>query len=375
MTYISNTAWPTGSGWTSGAVATITSNIQALLNSTGSGTDATHHRRHLPAAGAYYPTNGLDLTGLDHITIEGGGSETTYGHTGGATIQTQGSPSPPITGTTSVFWTRNITGGVDAAEDLRFHCLTVEGTGVPGSTVASTTAGNGGENQHGWALMGVNGATIAHCIADKLKGDGVYIVDSHNGSISGYHTRDVLMRNMTIKRNGRMGIAVVWGQRITGRDIDLDDIAYAAVDVEPDHSFQVNGDLDFQRFRVGTYGWDPDFVGVPFLITRPSGASGTFSLTGYTKMIDWTIYGTTKTLLQDWYHLYLEAPWAQFDKSGPATVTGNVRTVSPRPGPAVRFFSRAGGALYANNTGHLSSGSFVASSGNNGTLTNGGGNS
>lgn len=363
-----NVDWPTGTGWTDGSDAL--SGIQALVNSSGSGASSTAHVRHRPAAGyTYVVSSGIDLTGKSHLTFELGGAETDYGHTGGATIRTTGSPSASPAGRGSVFFLKSATSSASAT-DIRFHAGTLEGNHT---TYATSAAGNSGQDQHGICADGVNGMTVANMVIQKVKGDCIYLSDSLAGfNSTGYWSRSVAIRNSTLRQNGRMLLAIVWAQDVTVTDVTFDEACFACVDVEPDWSYQVCGSLSFVRCRWGNWGWDPDFTGAPVMITRPSSASGTFTLTGTCSMTDWVVTGARQNTSAGRNEVWFEAPWAQFAKSGSLTITGGTRTAATVPGPIVYLYQHTGTPIsITNNTGHLSSGSFVSAT-SSGTVTQSG---
>lgn len=368
VTYSATYDVPTGSGWTDGSDCYTAH--QAWWNAVPSGASAASQTLVRYAAGfTWIGSNGIDLTGKSNITIKGGGTETTYGHTGGAIIRTTGSPSAQPTGRSSTFFMKSTSSSASAA-NIRFHGLTLEGNHT---TYATSAAGNSGQDQHGICADGVNGMTVAHCIIQKVKGDCVYLSDSLAGfNSTGYYSRDVTLRNSTFRQNGRMLVAIVWAQRVTMTDITFSDACFAAIDVEPDWSYQVCGDISLVRPVFGNWGWDPDFTGAPVLITRPSSAGGTFTLTGACSMTDWSVTGSRQNTSTGRNEVWFEAPWAQFGKSGSLTITGGTRTAGTVPGPVVYLYQHTGQPItITGNTGHLSSGSFVSAT-SSGTVTQSG---
>lgn len=367
--------WPTGTGWTSGAESTIIANIQALVNSSGSGSGPlgngfTHYMRHRPAPGAVYPiSTGIDLTGRNYLIFDGGGTDvdtglyvsngtvtrwrvTDTGHTGGATIRTSGSPG--ASHRSSVFYTKN-PAGTKSATDLRFHGLTVEGSGVPGSTVASTTAGDGGETQHGWCLMGVDGAWVDHCISDKCKGDGVFATDAADG-VASVLSRNVRITSSKLQRNGRMLVAMVGCEGLTITRCLLSDAAYAHVDSEPDQTHQTNRDLLIQECTFLDWGWDPDFYGSPLMLTA-SRTGITFA--GYIRFIDNVLVGSSRTTGRpsEWNSEVTMSPYTAYTKTAALSVIGNIRISNFHAGPAVYLALNTGGTTITGNRFGITSGS------------------
>lgn len=372
--------WPTGMGWTAGAESTILANIQALINSSGSGSGLLsnglyHYRRHRPAPGAVYPiNNGIDLSLKNYLIFEGGGSEvdqgtdvtvggvtrrriTNTGHSGGATIRTSGSPSASPSGRGSAFYSQR-SSSLPAAIDIRMHCLTIEGSST---NYATTSAGNGGERQHGIHMAGWDGCWIDHCIFDKNKGDGIYLTDSYGGNQNGFRSRNVRITNTRLRRNGRMLVANVHGTGLTIEDCLFEDACYAHVDIEPNHSWATCGDLRVARCTFGDWGWDPDFYGSPLLMTA---AEDGVIHEGYIQWIDNVHVGLSKTTGRpaEWNSDVTMAPYSVYTKTGPLTMTGNIRIAGSKPGPAIYLSRNSGGSTVTNNKGFLTSGSFVGGS-------------
>lgn len=381
--------WPTGMGWTAGSESTILANIQALVNSSGSGNGPqgggiTHFRRHLPAAGAVYPiNNGIDVSLRNYLIFEGGGTEyraqeqvtvdgvsrwriLNAGHQGGATIRTSGSPSASPSGRGSAFYSQRAS-SLPAAIGIRMHCLTIEGNSTNHSTV---NAGDGGERQHGIHGAGWDDVWIDHCIFDKNKGDGIYLTDSYGGNQNGFRSRNWRITHTRLRRNGRMLVAVVHGTGVTIEDCLFEDACYAHVDIEPNHSWATCGDLRVARCTFGDWGWDPSFYGSPLLMTA---AESGVEFTGYIQWIDNVLVGVSKTTGRpaEWNSWVTMAPYSVYTKTGPLTVSGNVSTRTG-PGPIVYLSRNQGGSTIVNNKGFKNAtGSYVGGTAG-GTVTQSG---
>lgn len=347
MTYTTTVDWPTGAGWTDGSDART--NIQSLLATYGSGTSTTSHVRHRPAAGyTYTVSRSIDVTGLSHVSFEGGGTETSYGHTGGAVIKTTGNPSNTSYSGISSAWVMRSASSSVSATDIRWHCITSEGSST---TYATTTAGDGGEYQHGWCLMGGNDIELSHCIADKVRGDGVYITDSRNGGAltDNYWSRDVYIHHSTIRNVGRMGIAIHHARGVDIFDSEFRDAAYAHFDFEPDWASTYANSSDVRIRRcvfTGGHQWDPDSNAGVILHTRIVGVSGTFTRSGLWEITDCVFDSPNKS--QPNYgmiHLYL-GPII----GGTLLIENNTCTV-PRSGEPIIFRNFTGGVTVRNNTG------------------------
>lgn len=362
ITYSRTDVVPTGAGWTDGSDCIVA--LQAMIDAIPNGTSATVRQRiRFPAGYTWVISTGINITGKSYWTFEGGGTEVDdgeyvtvggvtrwkvndTGHTGGAVIRTTGSPG--ASHRSSVFYAKNAS-GAKTCTDMRWHGLTVEGSGIPGSTVASVTAGDGGETQHGWCLMGVDGFWVDHCISDKCKGDGVFATDAGDGApSSSFLSRNGLITSTRLRRNGRMLVAMVGCAGLTVRRCLFEDAAYAHVDSEPDQTHQTNSDLLVTECTFMDWGWDPDFYGSPLLLTA-SQPGITFA--GYLRFVDNVLVGSSKTTGRpsEWNSEVTMAPYTAYTKTAATTITGNVRTTGYHAGPSVYLSRNTGGTTITGN--------------------------
>jgi hypothetical protein len=272
---------------------------------------------------------------------------TATGHTGGAIIRTSGSPTASPSGRGSAFYTVRAA-NAPAATGIRMHAMTIEGTST---NYATTSAGNGGERQHGIHMAGWETVWLDHMVFDKNKGDGVYMTDSYGGSQSGYRTQNVRITHSYLRRNGRMLIANVHALGPTVEDCLFEDACYAHIDVEPNFSWSTCGDLRVARCTFGDWGWDPDFYGSPLLMTA---AQDGVEFTGYIQWIDNVHVGLSKTTGRpvEWNSDVTMAPYSVFTKSGPLTMSGNL-SLRRKNGPAIYLSRNAGGSTVTDNRGFL----------------------
>ncbi len=248
-----------------------------MIDGAADGTDSTHHRRFRFAAGSVYKlSHCLDLAGRNHLTFEGGGAETTYGHTGGA--QFLSTASDHTVTTSSIF--RTASGG-SASADLRFHGLSATGNSTD---YATSNAGNNGEVAMGFCFYGVTGFWADHCIVEKVKGDCFYL--SRSGSAI---TTAAKITHSTLRQNGRMGVALIAVSGMTGQYIDFEDICYTAIDYEPNTSSTEGafGTHLWENCVFGDFSWDDTFD-QPLVDIAPHDAANVFSM-------DLTIRNCTKT--------------------------------------------------------------------------------
>ncbi len=330
------------------------------------GASSTQHSRVLCGAGRHY--NGgegfIDYTGYSHVTFEGGGTEVAKGHTGGARFTTSGYyPSGDRMIEASVFRAKSGANSVSAT-DVRFHCLTVDGT----YTNYRTTSAGANENQHGFSVEGVNGLEISHVIAEKMQGDGVYLSDSTvGGSSSTYYTRTVNIHDSTIRYVGRMGVALINTEDVTVDTMTFTDICYCPIDIEPNQTFQgIRGTTRFINSLVdGDYwSWGSSFQDACWSLGSPiaSFISGSLEIDG--NHVTAQMYpGDVQDVVRGGYsEMVYTATFAFTDNTSTHT----------RAGPIVGLSGWSAGATITNNTGWLASGSFVGNYGGNGTITQSG---
>ena len=265
-----------------GGITTI-SGLQTFIDGVADGSSSTNHRRILLGAGRTYTgSTGLNLNGRNHLTLEGGGTDATYGHTGGAAIACTGSGSSL---SHSPIYTA--TGGSQAT-DLRFHGLTVEGSSTVYATTSSYSAGN--EYQMGFGFMGTAGALIDHCIMQKVMGDGVYASDRASGS--GTWSSDIVTQYSLIQNNGRMGIAIIACDRFRVSYTKFHDIALVPCDFEPNNNSQGGSDIQFDNNLItGNWSWSTAYNDPLFMVTSGVGFTDC-TITGYYKILNNTVTGS-----------------------------------------------------------------------------------
>lgn len=332
----------TGMTYTDSSVTagiTTIAGLQTFIDGVADGSSATDHRRILLGAGRTYTgATGLNLAGRNHLTIEGGGTDATYGHTGGASIVCTGSGSSI---THSPIYTAASPGA--AASDLRFHGLTVEGSSTVYATTSAYSAGN--EYQTGFGFMGTAGALIDHCIMQKVMGDGVYASDRNNGS--GAWSSNIVTQYCDIKNNGRMGIAIIACNTFRVSYSRFTDIALVPFDFEPNNSGQGGSDIQYDNNLIaGNWSWSTAYDDPLWMTAGNSGAS----ITGYFKILSNTVTGSAKdTHGAPWigpFHL----TFGPTTKAATLTVDSNTCT-APTAGYIGLIGGWANGGSFTNNTG------------------------
>lgn len=332
----------TGMTYTDSSVTegiTTIAGLQTFIDGVADGSSSTNHRRILLGAGRTYTgSTGLDLNGRNHLTLEGGGTETTYGHTGGAKIVCTGSGSSVTH--SPILASANGT----AATDLRFHALTVEGSSTAYATTSAYSAGN--EYQMGFAFFGTAGALIDHCVMHKVMGDGVYASDRANGS--GTWSSDIVTQYSLIENNGRMGIAIIACDGFRVSYSKLNDIALVPFDFEPNNAAQGGSDIQFDHNLItGKWSWSTAYNDPLWMVT---GYSTSATLTGYYRITDNTVTGSK--------YDNTGAPWigpfhltfGPSTKAATLTITGNTCT-APTDGYIGLIGGWVNGGTVANNTG------------------------
>jgi hypothetical protein len=364
MTYTDYTM-PTGAGYTDGSDAA--SAVNARIAEQGNGASATSHVRIIfPAGYTYTLGSSILLAGLAHVTFEGQGTEVAYGHTGGATLKLTGDPRPVGEGGdgTASAGFRSAAGAAAASEDVRFHGLTIEGSSTD---YATTAAGDGGEYQGSWMFYGASGVWIDHCIADKCKGDFVYLSDLASGS--GTWCSDVHVSHSTCSNNGRMGLGIIAADGVLVEHCRFTDICYAPFDMEPNYTGQGWNDLEFSRNLIdGTYfSWGHDYEDGAFT-TAHVDVTGT-PMTGYLRIIDNVITAAMEpTNLSQWIgHFRLYNP-SGVDKTATLTITGNTCTAA-KAGYICLIGGFSSGGVVTDNTGFLTTGTWYSDQGSNGSIT------
>jgi parallel beta helix pectate lyase-like protein len=188
------------------------------------------------APGGQYRVEGtLDLGGTTDLTIDGRGARI---------FATQRSGDPRI-----------VIG--PGASGATVRNLTIEGfwpeAGTPDAVVPAY------EGNHGIAVRGASDVAIGPVVITDVAGDGVYLTSGGEDSPVTWADR-IRVHDSTIKRTGRMGVAITDGARNVAIDHNVfEAIALYAFDIEPNgHVFDGQpAGADAVRFsdnRIGAYG-------------------------------------------------------------------------------------------------------------------------
>jgi len=363
-TYTDHTV-PTGTGWTDGTDCRTA--LQSFFTAVPSGSSSTNHRRIIFPAGFTWRISGnIVISGKSHWTIEGMGTETTYGHTGGAIILRSGglAKSDTASGHFSASHTTSTAGF--RATDIRFHCLTLRGD----STIHSTTATYTAAYAMGISFRSCDGGRVSHCIIERVRGDHIYIASAQT-SAPFTPSRNILIDGNLLQDNERMGVATVdHDSTLTIRDNKFSDIMYAAFDAEPNTSAAKIGNIVITgNLFDDTMSWGSDYNDG---ILKADAQHTTVPDHYGTLLIEDNHFSCTvlNNAGQGW--MFAGTFGNGYIKSGLLTIRNNTCD-TPSAGPVVRGARWAGGITMLNNTGFkTASGSWFMDSGGNGTITQSG---
>jgi len=175
-----------------------------------------------------------------------------YGQDG--TITLAGRTGLVIDGQGSEF--RALTPGGSHRANWRFvggRNLTVQNLAVRGSNpqgAYDTTI----EWQHGFSVEGVQSMTLSNVQARETWGDGVMLWHGTSSPACGDDTssaRDVVIRNATLERIGRQGVAIVDAENVTLQDSVIGPVAWSNVDIETDDDCEIARNVSILRNQFG----------------------------------------------------------------------------------------------------------------------------
>ena len=389
ITYVRTVTWPTGPGYTSGTPATVRANLQALIVSGGSGTNATNRVLHdIPAGAIYTIDTALDFSGLDYLTFRGNGVArfttvvtprgnlqiTAAGNTGGALMRTT-SVYPANTSTAAIFSSMygNLGPSTYRATDISFTGLNFEGNNPAVNINAITMADGGNEVQHGIAAFGVDGLEVAYCGFAKLKGDCVALQGSAGSTAS--DPADVRTRNVNLHHNefgeaGRVGVFLGKCSAVRIADNLYRNAAYAFIDFEPDYFHMYIGTTDILRNTfAGRCNWDTTFYMSSIYLTRIIGRPGTHVFDGPITIAN-NVWNDLHS--RNPGSVEVETSYGDVNKTGAFIFRDNERIANRHPGPVLRLAGFQAGWTITGNGDFMTGfgGSFVADAGgNSGTLS------
>lgn len=359
-TYTDHTV-PTGSGWTDGT--DCRSALQSFLNAIPSGSSSTAHRRIVFPAGFTWTISGsLSINGKSHWTIEGGGTEATYGHTGGAMLLRSGGLARNNTAGGHFVISDFSSGTGYTNTDIRIHAMTLRGDSDRHSTQVSDLPAYSA----GVTFRSCDGGRVSHCIIERNRGDCVYVAGRGSGS-AGTPSRNILVDGCLMQDNDRMGCTTVnHDSTYTIRDNKFSDIFYAAIDIEPNASCKVGNTVISGNLFADTMSWGTSYNDGVIKCDSPIAPDHYGTILIEDNHFDCTVLNNAG---QGWMFAGTYGP-APYIKNGLLTIRDNTCD-RPSAGPVVRGANWVAGITMTNNTGFkTASGSWFTNSGNNGTITN-----
>jgi hypothetical protein len=131
----------------------------------------------------------------------------------------------------------------------------------------------------GVAVYGSSDVEISDVTVRSVRGDCLYVGGRGDPFI---WSSDVTFRDSVCSGPGRMGVAVVAGQRVSVERVDVDAVGISAFDIEPNDALEGAADIRFSDNTVGTFGiardWDPSWLleanGSPDAVVRGVVAQG-----------------------------------------------------------------------------------------------------
>lgn len=169
-------------------------------------------------AACYRIDQTISLTDRSNLTIDGNGATfKTSDPTGDSSTLT----TPSKAARNRAHW-RSVRGS-----NIIFRNMTIIGANPAGGTGTAAYVVSL-EAQHGFDILGTQGVEIDHATLSDMYGDCVYV------GISGdVWSSDVVFHDSRCERNGRMGVAVTAGRRVTVRNNYIGAIRHSSIDLEP----------------------------------------------------------------------------------------------------------------------------------------------
>jgi hypothetical protein len=132
--------------------------------------------------------------------------------------------------------------------------ITIDGLTLIGDNQGAGTADAfeaGCEYQMGVAIYGSSDIRISDVTVHAVRGDCLYV----GGGGSPFEwSSDVSFRDSVCSGPGRMGVAVVAGERVSVERVDVDGVGISAFDIEPNNEHEGATDVRFVDNTVGSFG-------------------------------------------------------------------------------------------------------------------------
>jgi hypothetical protein len=143
------------------------------------------------------------------------------------------------------------------------------------------------EWQHGYAVEGVQGATLSNVQARDTWGDGVFLWRGASSPACGddaSSARNVVIAGALIERSGRQGVAIVDAENVTLQDSTIGPVAWWSVDIETDDHCEIARHINVLRNQFGAnrygvigsvgFGGDPQVGDVTVTDNTQTAATG-----------------------------------------------------------------------------------------------------
>ncbi len=343
----------------------VSTAIQAFVNSVPNGTSSNPSIIKFPAGKTYQLQPGINYGGKSYIIFDGSGTPTQYGNTGGATLK---APGNGIKVENSPFYAQY------PANDIIFKNFNLIGSNPHGATnlcwngeAAQNSGGTLGEYQMGISMRGARDIEIANINFDKFQGDHVYL-GAFRASPTVWN-ENIWIHNVYGNNNGRMAFGIIAANNLKIEDSKFDNTCMYVFDQEPNYSDEGTTNAIYRRNIIGNYAYSTAFGESAVLDTYSPATSAIF---GSVTFENNTITGKPvgRPIGQSPIYMKLLEP----NQTGTWIIRNNTCT-SKGIGPAIRINNSSASFTITNNTGCLSTGSFISTESNfTGTLIQNGNN-
>ncbi len=341
----------------------VSTAIQAFVNSVPNGSAANPSIIKFPTGKTYQLQPGINYGGKSYIIFDGSGTPTQYGNTGGATLKASGNG---IKVENSPFYAQY------PANDIIFKNFNLIGSNPHGATnlcwngeSAQNSGGTLGEYQMGISMRGAKNIEIANMNIDKMQGDHVYL-----GTVNtGLWNENIWIHNIYGNNNGRMALGIIGVNNLRVEDSKFENTCMYVFDQEPNYGNEGTTNATYRRNIIGNYAYSTAFGESAVLDTYSPATSANF---GSVTFENNTITGKPigRPIGQSPIYMKLLEP----NQTGTWIIRNNTCT-SKGIGPAIRINNSSASFTITNNTGCLSTGSFISTESNfTGTIIQNGNN-
>ena len=220
----------------------------------------------------------------------------------------------------------------------------------------------------GISMRGARDIEIANINFDKFQGDHVYL-GAFRASSPTVWNENIWIHNVYGNNNGRMAFGIIAVNNLKIEDSKFDNTCMYVFDQEPNYSDEGTTNAIYRRNIIGNYAYSTAFGESAVLDTYSPAASAIF---GSVTFENNTITGKPigRPIGQSPIYMKLLEP----NHTGTWIIRNNTCT-SKGAGPAIRINNSSASYTITNNTGCLSTGSFISTESNfTGTLIQNGNN-